>query len=235
MVTWMKVLFSRIRGWIGARKMDEEFAQELADHFELLTTEYMLRGMAPEQARRSARMQMGGAAQIRDEHRKTAGLPGAENLIQDVRYALRTLAKKPAFTVVCILTLGLGIGANTAIFSVVNGVLLRPLPYPKSNRLLQIQENHPGGSNANFTYASYLNLEQRSKSLENISAFRPWSFNLTGESEPQQITEALVSGNFFATLVTEALLGRTIYAQDNEYGGNNHVVILSIALWQRSF
>jgi predicted permease len=235
MVTWMKVLFSRIRGWIDARKMDEEFAQELADHSELLTTEYILRGMAPEEARRSARMQMGGAAQIREDHRKTAGLPGAENLIQDVRYALRTLGKKPAFTVVCILTLGLGIGANTAIFSVVNGVLLRPLPYPKSTRLLQIQENHPGGSNANFTYASYLNLEQRSKSLENISAFRPWSFNLTGESEPQQITGALVSGNFFAALGTEALLGRTINAQDNQPGGDNHVVILSFALWQSSF
>jgi putative ABC transport system permease protein len=133
------------------------------------------------------------------------------------------------------MTLGLGIGATTAIFSVVNGVLLRPLPYPNSGRLLRIEENHPAVGAANFTYASYLDLQRASKLLENISAFRPWSFNLTGEGEPEQVSGARVSADFFSTLGTQSLLGRTIRAEDDQPGGDNNVVVLSYALWQSRF
>ena len=112
---------------------------------------------------------------------------------------------------------------------------MRPLPYPNSGRLLRVQESHPGGSNANFTYASYLDLKQQSKALENIAAFRPWSFNLTGEGEPQQVTGAMVSGNFFSALGIQPLFGRTISDIDNQPGGDNRVVVLSYALWQSSF
>ena len=231
----MKRLSSRIRGWMMARTIDQELVQELDAHLELLTAEYIRRGMMAEEARRCARLQIGGMEQLRERHREVGGLPAADNFLQDVRYALRTLGKKPGFTLVCVLTLGLGIGATTAIFSVVNGVLLRPLPYPNSGRLLRVQESHPGGSNANFTYASYLDLKQQSKALENIAAFRPWSFNLTGEGEPQQVTGAMVSGNFFSALGIQPLFGRTISDIDNQPGGDNRVVVLSYALWQSSF
>jgi predicted permease len=231
----MEVLASRIRGWMAARRTDEEFVQELEAHLELLTAEYIRRGMTREEARRSARVRMGGVAQLRETHREVGGLPAAENLFEDVRYALRTLRKRPGFAVVCILTLGLGIGASTAIFSVVNGVLLRPLPYPHSSRLVRIEESHPGGSAANFTYASYLDLERESQSLESISAFRPWSFNLTGDGEPEQVTGALVSGSFFSALGIQPLLGKTISAEDDQPGGDDHVVVLSYALWQSRF
>jgi predicted permease len=231
----MKVLASRIRGWVAARKTDEEFMQELDAHLELLTAEYIRRGMTTEEAQRSARVRMGGVTQLRETHREVGGLPAAENLFQDVRYALRTLRNRPGFALVCILTLGLGIGASTAIFSVVNGVLLRPLPYPNSSRLVRIEESHPGESAANFTYASYLDLERESKSLENITAFRPWSFNLTGDGEPEHVTGALVSGSFFSALGLQPLLGKTISAEDDQPGGDYHVVVLSYALWQSRF
>jgi putative ABC transport system permease protein len=231
----MKALASRVRGWIAARKTDEEFMEELDAHLALLTAEYIRRGMTTEEARRSALVRMGGVTQLRETHREVGGLPAAENLFQDVRYALRTLRKRPGFALVCILTLGLGIGASTAIFSVVNGVLLRPLPYPNSSRLVRIEESHPGEIAANFTYASYLDLERESKSLESISAFRPWSFNLTGDGEPEQATGALVSARFFSALGIQPLLGKTISAEDDQPSGDYHVVVVSYALWQTRF
>jgi predicted permease len=218
-----------------ARKTDEEFMQELDAHLELLTAEYIRRGMTTEEARRSARVRMGGVTQLRETHREVGGLAAAEYLFEDLRYAVRTLRNRRGFALVCILTLGLGIGASTAIFSVVNGVLLRPLPYPNSSRLVRIEESHPGESAANFTYASYLDLQRESKSLENISAFRPWSFNLTGDGEPEQVSGALVSGSFFSALGLQPLLGKAIRAEDDQPGGDRHVVVLSYALWQSRF
>src|SRR5882672_2787088 len=235
MFGWMRVLASRIRGWLSARGVDEDFSQELDAHLELLTEQNIRRGMTPKEALRSAHVRLGGMTQLRETYRELGGLPVAETFFQDVRYALRTLRKSPGFTLVCVLTLGLGIGASTAIFSVVNGVLLRPLPYPNNGRLVRIEERHPGESAANFTYASYLDLEYESKSLESISAFRLWSFNLTGEGEPEQVSGALVSATFFSALGSKPFLGRTIRAEDDQPGGDNYVVVLSYALWQSRF
>ncbi|HEV2489545.1 MAG TPA: ABC transporter permease [Candidatus Acidoferrales bacterium] len=162
-------------------------------------------------------------------------------LWQDLRYGLRMLAKAPAFTAVAVLTLGLGIGANTAIFSVVNAVLLRPLPYPNHERLLRIEEMHPAGSadftygNANSTYATFLDLQREARTIEHTAAFRPWSFNITGEGDPEQVDGALVSGDFFAALGSNALLGRTIRAEDDAAGGENHVAVISYSLWRSRF
>lgn len=235
MFVWLRVLGARIRGWVSMPRVDEDFSLELAEHLEMLTQENISRGMTIEEARRTARIRLGSITQLRETHRELHGWTAAETFFQDVRYSLRTLRKSPGFTIVCVLTLGLGVGASTAIFSVVNGVLLRPLPYPNHERLLHIEEVHPGSSGASFTYANFIDLERRAKSIENISAFRPWSFNLTGEGEPEQVAGALVSGDFFSALGSKPLLGRMISAEDDAVGADNRVVVVSYALWQSRF
>src|ERR1700730_1515327 len=126
-------------------------------------------------------------------------------------------------------------GATTTIFSVVNSVLLRPLPYRNHERLLRGGEMHPGTPGMAFTFATFLDLEREAKTIENTSAFREWVFNVTGGGEPQQVSGALVSGNFFASLGGKPFLGRTLEPEDDQAGGNNRVVVLSHALWQSRF
>jgi putative ABC transport system permease protein len=237
----IRVLASRIWGWFSGRGVEENFSQELDEHLEMLTEENVRRGMASEEARRAARVKLGGMTQLRETHRELRGLPMVETLFQDIRYALRTLRKSPGFTLVCVLTLGLGIGASTAIFSVVNSVLLRPLPYPNHERLVRIGEIHPGsgcglcGNFGNATYATFNDLQRSAGTVENISAFREWSFNLTGGGEPEQVPGALVSGDFFAALGSAPVVGRMISPEDDAPGADNHVAMLSYALWQRRF
>jgi len=239
----LKELGWRIRAWASRQRVELEFSEELREHLEMLAEENERRGMTPEEARRAARVRLGGMTQLRETNRELHGWSTAETFFQDVRYALRTLRKNAGFAVVCVLTLGLGIGASTAIFSVVNGVLLRPLPYPNHERLVRIEERHPGTTGlgaaaldfANATYASFNDLERAASTLENAAAFREWSFNLTGDGEPEQVAGALVSGNFFAALGSKPALGRTIAPEDDTPGADNHVTVLSYALWQRRF
>jgi len=178
---------------------------------------------------------LGGNTQLRETNRELSGLPFVETFFQDLRYTLRALRKNPGFAVVCIMTVALAIGANSAIFSVVNGVLLRPLPYPNHDRLLRIEERHPSWTNVNSTYATFLDLQRTATTVENISSYRPWSFNLTGDAEPEQVDGTLVSGNFFAALGTAPLMGRMIGPEDDQPGSDNRVAVLSYALWQTRF
>jgi putative ABC transport system permease protein len=213
----------------------------LQEHLEQLAQENMRRGLSQEEARRAARIRLGGMTQLHEMHREQHGCPAAETLVQDIRYALRTLRKNLGFAAVCVLTLGLGVGACTAIFSVVNGVLLRPLPYPNHDRLVRIGEQHPGnscglcGNFGNVTYANFNDLERATRSVENLSAFREWLFNFTGDGEPEQTPGALVSGNFFAALGTAPMLGRVLLPADDVPRGDNNVAVLSYSLWQRRF
>ena len=154
-------------------------------------------------------------------------------LLRDLRYGIRMLIRKPGFTAVAVVTLALGIGANTMIFSVVNAVLLSPLPFPDSGRLVRIGETHAKYT-GNFTYASFLDLGHETESLENISAARFWSDNLTDGGEPEQVSIMLVSANFFHALGVQPLLGRTFFPEEDTPGRDN-VVVISHQLWQRRY
>jgi putative ABC transport system permease protein len=221
--------------FLRSAQEDRELDAEMAVHLEFAMEENVRRGLPAAEARRQALIQFGGPQQAKEQHREVRGLPFLEVVLQDVRFALRLLRKNPGFATVTILTLALGMGATTAIFSVVNGVLLRPLPYQNSERLVRIEETHPGAPGANVTYATFLDLQRETNTIENAAAYREWIFNVTGEAEPAQISGALVSGNFFAALGSSPMLGRAILPEDDQPGGNNRVVVLSHALWQSRF
>jgi putative ABC transport system permease protein len=160
-----------------------------------------------------------------------------ESLLQDVRYGLRMLRKSPGFTAVAVVTLALGIGANTAIFSVVNAVLIRPLPYPNANRLVMIWEKRlPDGEQENTTSpATFLNWREHAAVFEQAAACFNWTKVLTGGAAPERLNVQEVSPNFFALLGVNAGLGRTLLASEDSVDGANDVVVLSFELWQRRF
>jgi putative ABC transport system permease protein len=155
------------------------------------------------------------------------------NFAQDIRYGLRMLLKKPGFTMIAVMTLALGIGANTMIFSVVNAVLLSPLPFPDSDRLARIAESHHNRP-LNFTYASFLDLGAETERLEHIAASRFWTDNLTEDGEPEQVPSMLVSANFFPALGVAPALGRT-FLKEEDQPGRDSVVVISHGLWQRRY
>src|SRR5689334_3871119 len=157
-----------------------------------------------------------------------------DTIRQDIRYAFRRLLKSPGFTVVALLTLALGIGANSAIFSVINGVLLRPLPYPDSDRLVGLFHLSEG-ERATMSGPNFYDLRALSKTLADAAAATRVRTILTGRGEPVRLDGAQVSGNIFDLLGVPPLLGRTLRLADNEAGGNRNVVVLSFGLWQQRF
>jgi putative ABC transport system permease protein len=157
-----------------------------------------------------------------------------DTLWQDVRFGLRALRKNPGFTAVAVLTLALGIGANTAIFSVVNGVLLRPLPFHQPERLVWFWENQPGLSEAPFSAPDFLDYQAQNRSFEQMAAFRSLGFNLTGRGDPERLRANVVSANFFSLLGVTPMLGRALLPEDG-LAGARRVAVLSYSLWQRRF
>jgi len=235
MTSWLQQSFHRLRSLFRRAELDHDLDAEISSHLQLAIDENLQRGLSPAEARRQAFLHFGGPQQAKEQHREARGLPLLEILLKDLRFALRLLRKSPGFTAVAVLTLALGMGASTTIFSVVNTVLLRPLPYKNSHRLLRVEETHQGAPGANLTYATFLDLQREAKTIENVAAYREWIFNVTGGAEPTQIPGALVSGNFFASLGSTPILGRTILPEDDQPSGDNRVVVLSYALWQSRF
>lgn len=235
MTGWLRRLLLRIGSFFHRTQLDRDLDAEISSHLQFAIDENLQRGLSPVEARRQARLRFGGTEQAKDEHLDARALPLLEILLKDLRFALRLIRKNPGFAAVAVLTLALGMGATTTIFSVVNSVLLRPLPYKNSDRLMRIEETHPAAPGANVSYATFLDLQREATTIENVAAYREWIFNVTGGSEPSQIAGALVSGNFFAALGSSPTLGRTILPEDDQPGGDNHVVVLSYGLWQSRF
>jgi predicted permease len=193
--------------------------------------ENVRQGMSSEQARRAALRKFGGVERIKEAYRDRSGFPLMESILQDLRYAVRMLRKSPGFTAVAALTLALSIGANTAIFSVVNAVLLSSLPYAEAERLVQLAERSREGVRFNVAYPNFEDWRVRAQSFEGMASIRDQSFNLTGVNKPTQLLGRTVNWNFFSLLGVQPQLGRSFSAADDHYGAER-TAILSHAMWQ---
>src|SRR5215470_13879715 len=159
-----------------------------------------------------------------------------ESLLSDVRYAVRNLLRRPGFTIIAVFTLALGIGANTAIFSAINALLLKPLPFPELDRVVAVWDKLPsrGVLHNEVTFANYLDLKAQNRSFEQLALYRWWSPNLTGVEPPERIQGFLVTANFFDALGVKPILGRNFSGEENE-PGKDSVAIISHSLWKRRF
>jgi putative ABC transport system permease protein len=209
---------------------DHEFEAEMRSHLELHIQDNLHAGMSPEEARRQALLKLGGFEQTKEAYRDQRTLPFLETFFQDLRYGVRTMLRAPGFTAIAIVALALGIGANTAIFSVVNAVLLRPLAYKDSDRLVILLHN---GYNP-VSVANYLDWRDQNRSFQQMGAADFWSPNLTGIDSPEHVRGLKVTQNLFPILGIQPLLGRW-FAEGEDRVGSEHEVILSYGLWQRRF
>lgn len=203
---------------------------------ELVSQEKVGTGMSVEEAYRAVRREMGGVDQVRQRVREVRSVAWLERLAQDVRFSLRTMAKNPAFALIAVATLALGIGANGAIFSVVNAVLLRPLPFARPGQLVNMSENEPKGgvSGAGMSWTAFTLLSRNNRSFSSIAGLANHSLTLTGYGEPTVVSTVSVTKEFFSLFGTQPLLGRELAADDGRDGAAP-VVVLSENLWRRRF
>lgn len=226
---------NRIRAALGLHRVASarELDAELRFHVERRADELHREGFSASEGRRRALVELGGVQQIKEEVRAIRSTVWLETLWQDARFAARQLRKDPGFAAVAVLTLALGIGATTTIFSVVHSVLLEPLPYPRPDRLVMLW-NLYGGKPAHNSPPDYFDRVQQSQTLEHVAAFRFASFNLTGEGEPERLEGAIATASFFPALGVVPLHGRA-FTEEEDGPERGDVVLLSYGGWQRRF
>jgi putative ABC transport system permease protein len=223
----------QLRAWLlrlaelfGKRHREREFAAEMESHLRMHIDENLRSGMTPQAARREALVKLGGVEQTKEIVRERRGLPMLEVLLQDLRFGARMLVKNAGFTLVAMSTLALGIGANTSIFSLVNGVLLRPLPFAQPERL--------GGVTTYYPKGPLVVLQEQSRTMDIAGNTDSTEFNLTGVDAPVRLTGTSVSANWFSVLGVHTAMGRT-FLEGEDHPGKDAVVILSDSLWRRQF
>jgi putative ABC transport system permease protein len=228
-------LLIRLRALFQRNAVESELDDELRFHFEQQVEKFVQSGLPLPEARRRARLTIGGSDQIKEECREARGVYVLETLAQDVRYGLRMLRKSPGFTVVAVLTLALGIGANTAIFNVVHATLLQPLPIRDASRLMVIWVNNleHGWSRIGPTGQDYLDWKEQSKSFDDMFLFEHGTGTVTGLGEPEQVAGLRVTTNFGDFFGIQPVLGRTFRLEEAE--GRHNFVILGYGYWRRSF
>ena len=230
---WFNVLRDRIRALRQRETVINDIDREMRSHLELQVEANVRAGMSPDEARVQALRSFGNVNKAVDAAYDVKGGGWLESLTQDIRYGVRMLAKHKAFTAVAVLTLALGIGANTAIFSVVNELLLRPLPYRDAERIVMLWEVTPQGRHQNTTSrANFRAWRAQNTSYENVAAFTDQRFNLTGDGEPEELSVQMATPELFKVLGVDPLLGRTFLPDDD---GKPPVAVLSYGLWQRRF
>jgi predicted permease len=235
----LRTVINRCTSFFGRQRLDADLDEELRTHIELATEENLAQGMNAQQARRAALRRFGGVAQTRENYRVQRGLPWLETLFQDVRYALRQLRKSPGFAVTAILTLALGVGSVTAVFSVVNAVLLRPYAFRDPGQIVVWRESIRELQNIApvlpDNYRHYLNLKAHANTVQDAAIVQTEGFSVSTGIDHPQMTEGLsISSNFFSVLGVEPLLGRAFTAEEGQMGRDKEI-ILTWGAWQRLF
>ena len=234
MMRWIYKFPLRLRSLFWKRRVEQEMTEELRFHLENLIQENIAKGIPPEEAHYAARRELGGVEQIKEECRDMRRTDYVENLVQDTRYAARTLAKSPGFTAAIILTLALAIGANSAIFSVIDGVLLKPLPYPQADRIVRLffsSDDYPKFPLNPFDFRDF---RARNHSFEALAAFTRGDVQLSGSGEPVRLAAFRVTAGYFRVLGIAPARGREFEEKD-ELPGNGRVVVLSDRIWRAQF
>src|SRR6266700_5174072 len=234
-VHWLYAIPLRLRSLFRRAQEDRELDDEMRDHLERKTEEYVAQGMRQEEAYRRARLDLGGTEQTKAKCRDARRVNWIQDFVQDLRFSLRMLRKSPGFIGVAIFTLALGIGATTAIFSVVDSLLLRPLPYPNSDRIVRIWNTFSPRGLTELTASEPEFLEYRqSQTVAHVAGFALGSLTLTGNGDPARLSVTWGTSDFFAVLGTQPALGRS-FSPDEQEPGHDRVVILSHHLWQDRF
>jgi predicted permease len=235
-VKFLRRFFIRLSNFAAGRRADQRLREELAEHLTFQTDENLRAGMSPAEARRQAVLKLGPAEAIREDHHAEQSLPFIENLLFDLKYAARMLRRSPGFAFVAIATMALGIGATTAIYSVIDATLLHPLPYPNPSELIHIQDNLPGvgAQDVGASVPEWRDLQSSGIFQSVAIAGHGADVNLTGGSQPERLGFKAVTPNYFAVLGVNPQLGRTFDPQDTTPGYNLEVV-LSDGLWRREF
>jgi predicted permease len=230
----LRSLALRLRGLFTGRRAEADFAAELESHVALHTDAGIRNGLSREEARRQALIHLGGAEQTRQAYRERSRLPFLEELGQDLKYSLRVLRKNPAFTLVTILTLALGIGANTALFSIVNSVLLNPLPFPHPSELVAVHESKANFDQGSISYPNFRDWQRDNKTLAALAIAHQRRFTLTGAGDAERLPGDYISSDFFSILGVKPVLGR-LFAPGEDEIGRGPLVLISAGLWARKF
>jgi putative ABC transport system permease protein len=213
---------------------DKDVADEVEHYLEQATAAWVARGLSPQDARRAARLELGSPSAAREQVRSSGWEQTIRTLFTDLRYAARQLLRNRAFALVTSLTLALGIGASTAIFSAVNPILFEPLPYPHAGRLMMLWEMRSDGSPRPVTFGTFHGLQERSRSFDALAVMKPWEPAMAGSGQPERFEGQRVSADYFRTLGISPALGRDFQAADDQFHGPN-VVVLSDRLWRLRF
>jgi putative ABC transport system permease protein len=232
----LRMASRRLLALFRRNRLEASLDEELRVHLEMLVEENIRRGMAPEEARYAALRSFGGVEQAKEEYRDQRGLPMLETLAQDIRSGFSQLRRNPAFAAVAILTLALGIGANTAIFSVVYAVLLKPLPFRSPGQLVRVFEanDRAGISAEGCSYLEIQEWQRQNNVFSGMTAVQAHELTLTGRGEPSVVRVSDVTANFFSVMGVPPLLGRTFLPEDGEQGAAP-VAVLSEGLWRSRF
>jgi predicted permease len=232
----VRVFLARIGGLFSRWRREKHLDQELRAHLDALTEENVRRGMTPENARHAAQREFGGVEQTKESYRDQRGLPLVESVLQDLRYGARTLRKSPGFAVVAVLTLALGIGANAAVFSLVDTILLHPLPYHAPEELFWVSETLPKQSSdqVGVAAAEYVDYRDGNHVFSETAAYENEGFNLTGEGTPLRVNAARLSASAFSLLGVKPTIGQP-FTEEEDREGAAGVVLLSSALWKNHY
>ena len=227
-------VISRLRGTFRRKKLDNDLDEELRAHLEMRVADNIAAGMTPEDARYDAQKRFGNSTLVKQDARNTDIIDWLDTVGGDLRYAFRVSRKNPGFALIAILTLALGIGANTAFFSVVNGVLLNPLPYPLPEQLVTLDESKPNFVDGSISYSNFFDWQKDNRVFSSLAISRGYGFNLTGLGDAEQLNAKLISADYFTVLGVHPVIGRSFVSGEDKIGAAP-IALISTGLWKRKF